>query len=64
VLRARLRTAVSRIKAPLFFIHARNDYSIGSGVSLDEELRQLHKPHRLKIYPPVGHTPDDGHSTL
>lgn len=63
LLRARLRTAVSRIHAPLFFIHAKNDYSM-SGAALDALLRQLHKPHRLKIYPPVGRTLEDGHSML
>ena len=30
------------------------------GVAL--ELERLAKPHVLKIYPPIGHTPDDGHN--
>jgi len=63
-LRARLLTAVERIHAPLFFIHAANDYSVTSGQALDARLQQLGKPHRLKIYPPIGRTPDDGHSFL
>ncbi len=46
---------------PLFFIHAGNDYSTDSSKSLDAELARLGKPHRLKIYPPVGLTADDGH---
>ncbi len=63
-LRARLLTAVSRITAPVFFIHAENDYSLGSGKELDARLRELGKPHRLKIYPPIGHTLEDGHGFL
>src|SRR5262252_7425486 len=60
-LRARLLEAVRRTGVPLFFIHAENDYSTNSGKSLDAELARLGKPHRLKIYPPVGRTPDEGH---
>jgi carboxymethylenebutenolidase len=63
-LRARLLAAVARIIAPVFFIHAANDYSVGSGKELDARLRQLGKPHRLKIYPSIGHTVDDGHAFL
>ena len=61
-LRARLLTAVSHIRAPAFFIHAANDYQVASGKALDARLEQLGKPHRLKIYPPIGRTPDDGHA--
>jgi dienelactone hydrolase len=61
-LRARLLAAVTHIQAPVFFIHAANDYSVNSGKALDARLEQLGKPHRLKIYPPIGRTPDDGHN--
>jgi dienelactone hydrolase len=60
-LRARLLEAARRTAVPLFFIHAENDYSTHSGEALDAELEKLGKPHRLKIYPPVGRTPDEGH---
>ena len=60
-LRARLLEAARRTTVPLFFIHAENDYSTSSGTSLDAELARLGKPHRLRIYPPVGRTADDGH---
>ncbi len=63
-LRARLLAAVARIAAPVFFIHAANDYSVAPGKALDAHLRQLGKPHRLKIYPPVGHTADEGHGLV
>ena len=60
-LRARLLLALEQVDAPAFFIHAENDYSLNSGKELDARLAQLGKPHRLKIYPPIGRTPDDGH---
>ena len=61
-LRARLLTAVEHIGMPVFFIYAANDYSVASGKALDAKLQQLGKPHLLKIYAPIGQTPDDGHA--
>jgi carboxymethylenebutenolidase len=63
-LRARLLAAVDHIAASVFFIHAENDYSLSSGKVLDARRQQIGKPHRLKIYPPIGHTVDDGHDFL
>ena len=63
-LRERLLTAVARAAAPMFFIHAQNDYSVTLGTALDARLQQLGKPHRLKIYPPIGQTVEDGHVFL
>ena len=63
-LRARLLAAVARIASPVFFIHSANDYSLAAGKALDGRLEQLGKPHRLKIYPPVGHTAEEGHGFL
>jgi carboxymethylenebutenolidase len=63
-LRARLLEAVAHVTAPIFFIHAANDFSLSAGKALDARLEQLGRPHRLKLYPPVGHTPEDGHSFL
>jgi carboxymethylenebutenolidase len=61
-LRTRLFAAMAHIQAPVFFIHAANDYSINPGEALDARLAQLGKPHRLRIYPPIGRTPEEGHS--
>jgi carboxymethylenebutenolidase len=61
-LRTRLLAAVAHVRAPVFFVHAANDYSLNPGKALDTRLAQLGKPHRLKIYPPIGRTPDDGHN--
>jgi len=63
-LRAQLLAAMSDVQAPVFFIHAANDYSVNPGRVLDTRLEQLGKPHRLKIYPTIGRTPDDGHDFL
>lgn len=63
-LRRRLLSAVGRTAVPIFFIHAANDYSITAGKELDAELRRLGKPHRLKIYPAVGQTAEEGHRFL
>jgi carboxymethylenebutenolidase len=63
-LRARLLAAIDHVAAPVFFIHAENDYSLSSGKVLDDRREQIGKPHRLKIYPPIGHTVDDGHDFL
>ncbi|HMJ23126.1 MAG TPA: dienelactone hydrolase family protein, partial [Terriglobales bacterium] len=63
-LRARLLAAIDHIAAPVFFIHAENDYSLSSGKVLDARREHIGKPHRLKIYPPIGHTVDDGHDFL
>ena len=63
-LRARLLAAVDRAAPPIFFIHAANDYSLGPGKALDAELSRLRKSHRLKIYPPVGQSAEDGHAFL
>ena len=60
-LRARLLQAEHHTSIPMFFLHAANDYSTNPGKALDAELARQAKPHRLKIYPPVGQTPDDGH---
>ena len=63
-LRARLFTAIDRIATPVFFIHAENDYSLSSGRVLDARREQIGKPHRLKIYPSIGKTVDDGHDFI
>jgi len=63
-LRTRLLAAVDHIAAPVFFIHAENDFSLSSGKALDARREQIGKPHHLKIYPTIGHTVDDGHDFL
>ncbi len=61
-LRVRLLAAVRRTVVPTFFIHAANDYSVAPAQVLAAEMGRLGKPHRMKIYPAYGRTPDDGHA--
>jgi dienelactone hydrolase len=63
-LRARLIAAVGRTTVPTFFIEAENDYSIAPAKVLSAEMERLGKPQRIKIYPPVGQTADDGHGFI
>jgi hypothetical protein len=53
---------VAHTAAPIFFIHAANDYSVAPGKALDARRQELGQPHRLKIYPAIGQTAEDGHS--
>jgi dienelactone hydrolase len=60
--RERLTTAVRKSNVPIMLLHAANDFSVAPGQALAGELERLGKPHVLKIYPPFGHSPDDGHN--
>jgi len=60
-LRALLLRAVGQTTVPVFFIQAANDYSIAPAEVLSAEMTRLGKPHRTTVYPPVGHTPAEGH---
>jgi dienelactone hydrolase len=63
-LRKRLITAVDNESSPIMLIQAANDYSTAPSYALANELARLHKPYLLKIYPPVGQTPENGHNFL
>ena len=55
----RSRRIRSRVRAVLFRA-VQNDYSL-AGQSLGAEMERLGKPHRVKIYPPIGRTAEEGH---
>jgi dienelactone hydrolase len=63
-LRKRLLAAVDKSTAPIMLIQAANDYSTAPSYRLADELESLHKPHLLKIYPPIGQTSEKGHNFL
>ena len=63
-LRERLISAIHNTNAAVMLTHAENDFGTTAGSALAAELKRLHKPYVLKIYPPVGLTPDDGHNNL
>jgi dipeptidyl aminopeptidase/acylaminoacyl peptidase len=60
-LRARMIRAVRKATIPVLFIQAENDYDLGPSRTLAGELEQLGKPHKLLIFPPYGHTHEEGH---
>ena len=63
-LRQRLMTAVNNTKAAIMLTHAENAFGTTAGNALAAELARLRKPYVLRIYPPVGLTPEDGHGML
>jgi dienelactone hydrolase len=63
-LRERVMAAIRNTNAAIMLTHAENDFGTSAGKALAAELERLHKPHVLKIYPPVGLTPEDGHGML
>ena len=60
-LRARMISAVRKATIPVLFIQAENDYDLGPSRTLAGELEKLGKPHKLLIFPPYGHTHEEGH---
>jgi carboxymethylenebutenolidase len=63
-LRERLINAIHNTNAAIMLTHAENDFGTTAGSALAAELKRLHKPYVLRIYPPVGLTSDDGHNNL
>ncbi len=62
--RERLLAAVRSTAVPVMLVYAANDYATSPGIALAAELVRQHKPHALKIHPPVGQSNDDGHNML
>jgi len=54
--------AVRNAKAPIFFFQAANDFDLSPSKTLSAEMNEVSKTYKLKIYPPYGHSPRDGHS--
>jgi dienelactone hydrolase len=63
-LRARLGTAVRKTTVPVFLIYAANDYTTAPAKALAAEMERAGRPHRVKIYPPSGRTPAEGHDLV
>jgi carboxymethylenebutenolidase len=64
VLQQRLVAAVGHASAPVFFAYAANDFSVAPARVLGAEMARLGKPHRVEIYPSLGHTPEEGHALV
>jgi dienelactone hydrolase len=61
-IRQRILSAVRNTTVPIMLLQTANDFSTKPGKDMDAELSRLGKPHALRIYPPVGRTPEDGHN--
>jgi carboxymethylenebutenolidase len=62
LLRERLLQAALHAQAPVFFVQAENDFNTAPSTILAEAMRQQQLPHRLRIFPPHGSTPREGHA--
>ena len=60
-LRELLITAMRDVKAPLLLLQAANDHSLLTTYTLAAELFRAGKPHEVRIYPPIGSSPIEGH---
>jgi len=63
-LRKQLLEAMGETHGAVMLVQAENDYDTAPSRELTAELERLHKPHILKIYPPVGTRKEDGHNFL
>ena len=61
-LQAIMIRAVANSQAPVFFFQAENDYDISPSRILSIKMKESGKVSDMKIYPPFGKSPPDGHS--
>jgi carboxymethylenebutenolidase len=61
-LQALMTDSVRNAKVPIFFFQAENDFDLSPSKILSAAMKDANKPYELKIYPPYGSTPQDGHS--
>lgn len=61
-LRTVMKRAVQRSRAPILFIQAENDYDLSPSKVLSAAMKESGKTFEVKIYPPFGDSPEDGHS--
>ncbi len=53
---------VRNATAPIFFFQAANDYDLSPSKTLSAVMKAAGKVYQLKIYPPYGTSPQDGHT--
>jgi dipeptidyl aminopeptidase/acylaminoacyl peptidase len=61
-LRSRMLHAVENAKAPILFFQAENDYNLAPSRTLYAAMSASHKSAEIRIYPPYGSSPQEGHS--
>ena len=63
-LRERLLQAVGKTSVPILLLYAANDFSTAPGEAMAAELTRRGMPGTLRIYPPVGKSPEEGHEAV
>jgi carboxymethylenebutenolidase len=53
--------AVRNASTPIFFFQAANDYDLAPSKTLSAVMKKAGKMYEVKIYPPYGNSPQDGH---
>jgi hypothetical protein len=53
--------AVQNASAPIFFFQAANDYDLAPSERLSTAMKEAGNMYEVKIYPPYGNSPQDGH---
>ena len=61
-LQSRMMHAVENAKSPIFFFQAENDYNLAPSRTLYAAMSASHKSAEIRIYPPYGSSPQQGHS--
>jgi carboxymethylenebutenolidase len=54
--------AVRNARAPIFFFQAENDYDPSPSLTLSAAMKDAGKEFKVKIYPPFGKSPAEGHT--
>ena len=57
-----MKQGLVNVQVPVYFIQAENDFSIKPSLELSAGMKDLGKPYKMKIYPPRGTTPMEGHA--
>jgi carboxymethylenebutenolidase len=60
-LQNRMKQAARAATVPVFFAQAKNDFDTTPSRVLYDEMRRAGKPARMRIFPPNGSTPEEGH---
>ena len=61
-LQASMTRAVRHARAPILFMQAENDFDLSPTRVLSSAMKNAGKPFEVKIYPPFGTSPPEGHS--
>jgi len=56
-----MKKIIRDARAPILFFQAENDYDLSPSRSLSQEMKEARKVSELKLYPPYGKTPAEGH---